>query len=54
MEGKLFKISGVILAEDDQDGAHTVYGAMRRLPDEDDLEVQIRFGNLEFEEGSCI
>ena len=54
LEGKLYKISGVVLAEDDQDFSHTVYSTIKRLPDEEGLRVQYRFGNYEFEEGSCI
>ena len=42
------------MVEDDHDGVHAAFGAMKRLPDEDGLRVQFRFGNYEFEDGSCI
>ena len=54
--GKLWRVSGTIIVEDDQDDTTRVWAAFRRLPvqGEPNFEAQIRAGNREFEEGSCI
>ena len=53
LNGKLWRMSGVVLIEDDADGDRTYYGSFRRLPKEEGLRVQFRIGNYEFEEGTC-